>query len=147
MSRRHPQPARLDLESLEELVQIGIETGAEEFFAEPVNARGRALTHTIHALRRAGYDIEAAATDRIRNKVAWSAYVVRLVANLQQVLRRHYAIEKLRVLLYGKGLTANDADQIRQHPEGIVWLEGVEGASDPPAVQAPGSQARLARRA
>ncbi len=103
-----------DLESIEELVEIGMAAGAGEFFAEPVNARGRALTNTTHALRRAGYDAETPAVDKIRNKVAWSAYVVRLVANLQEVLRRHHALDKLRFLLYGKSLTANDADHIRR---------------------------------
>jgi len=62
----------------------------------------------------AGYDAETPAVDKIRNKVAWSAYVVRLVANLQEVLRRHHALDKLRFLLYGKSLTANDADHIRR---------------------------------
>jgi DNA repair photolyase len=111
-----------DLESIEELVQIGIDTGAEEFFAEPVNARGRALTHTVHALRRAGYDAEAAAVDKIRNKVAWSAYTVRLATNLQAVLRRHGALDKLRFLLYPNNLTEADAAQLRLHGDGIVWL-------------------------
>jgi DNA repair photolyase len=111
-----------DLESIAELVQIGIDTGAEEFFAEPVNARGRALTHTIHALRLAGYDAEAAAVDKIRNKVAWSAYTVRLAANMQRVLRRHGALDKLRFLLYPSNLTQADAAQLRLHGDGIVWL-------------------------
>jgi DNA repair photolyase len=111
-----------DLESIEELVQVGIDAGAEEFFAEPVNARGRALTHTIHALRRAGYDAEAAAVDKIRNKIAWSAYTLRLAANLQRVLRRHGALDTLRFLLYPSNLTEADAAQLRRHGEGIVWL-------------------------
>ena len=111
-----------DLESIEELVEIGMAAGAGEFFAEPVNARGRALTNTTHALRRAGYDAEAAAVDKIRNKVAWSAYAVRLAANMQRVLRRHGVLDKLRFLLYGKSLTGKDAAEIRRHPEGIVWL-------------------------
>ena len=87
-----------------------------------MNARGRALTHTIHALRQAGYATEAAAVDKIRNKVAWSAYTVRLVANMQRVLRRHGVLDKLRFLLYPSSLTQADAAQLRLHRDGIVWL-------------------------
>jgi hypothetical protein len=47
-----------------ELVQIGLDIGAEEFFAEPVNPRGKALNHTVKALRHAGYSTEAAEHER-----------------------------------------------------------------------------------
>jgi DNA repair photolyase len=63
-----------DVESIEELVEIGIASGAEEFFAESVNPRGGALTNTIQALQQAGYHAEAAAVDKIRKEVVWSAY-------------------------------------------------------------------------
>jgi DNA repair photolyase len=111
-----------DLESIEELVQIGLDIGAEEFFAEPVNPRGRALIHTAEALRQAGYNTKAAAIDRVRNKIEWSGYVVRLVDNVQAALRRHGVLGKLRFLLYPAGLTAKDAAWIRRHGEGVVWL-------------------------
>jgi DNA repair photolyase len=111
-----------DLESIEELVQIGIDIGAEEFFAESVNGRGRALIHTVQALQRAGYATETTAVDKIRNKIVWSAYTVRLASNLQKVLRRHRALDKLRFLLYPSNLTDADAAQLRWHGEGIVWL-------------------------
>ena len=111
-----------DLESIEELVQIGLDVGAEEFFAEPVNPRGRALIHTVQALREAGYNAEAAAVDQVRNKIEWSGYVVRLVGNVQAALRAHGVLGKLRFLLYPSGLTAKDAAWIRRHGEGVVWL-------------------------
>jgi DNA repair photolyase len=111
-----------DLESIEELVQIGIDTGAEEFFAEPVNPRGRALIHTAETLRRAGYNTEAAAIDRVRNKIEWSGYVVRLVGNVQAAMRARGVLGKLRFLLYPAGLTEKDAARIRAHGQGVVWL-------------------------
>jgi len=111
-----------DLESIKELVQIGVDVGAEEFFAEPVNARGRALVHTVKALRQAGFSTEAAAVDKIRNRVAWSAYTVRLVSALQRVLRRHHALDKLRFLLYPGALTPGDALGLRRNGEGVIWL-------------------------
>ena len=111
-----------DLESIEELVQIGLDFGAEEFFAEPVNPRGRALIHTAGTLRQAGYNAEAAAVDQIRHEIEWSGYVVRLVGNVQAALRAHGVLGKLRFLLYPSGLTAKDAAWIRRHGEGVVWL-------------------------
>ena len=111
-----------DLESIEELVQIGIDTGAESFFAEPVNARGRALIHTVEALREAGYNAEAAAVDEVRHEIEWSAYVVRLVGNVHEALRRHGVLGKLRFLLYAARLTGEAATWIRQHGDGVVWL-------------------------
>jgi hypothetical protein len=38
---------------MEELVQIELDTGAEEFFAEPANPRRKAPKHTVICLRRA----------------------------------------------------------------------------------------------
>jgi DNA repair photolyase len=111
-----------DLESIEDLVQVGIDIGAEEFFAEPVNARGKALVHTVQTLRLARFVAESDAVDKIRNRVAWSAYTVRLVSDLQRVLRRHHALDKLRFLLYPGALTEEDALSLRRNGEGIVWL-------------------------
>jgi DNA repair photolyase len=111
-----------DLESIEELVQIGLDIGAEEFFAEPVNPRGRALIHTAGTLRQAGYNTEATAVDQVRNKIEWSAYVVRLVGNVHEAVRRHGVLGKLRFLLYPAGLTEKDAAWIRAHGQGVVWL-------------------------
>jgi DNA repair photolyase len=111
-----------DPDSIEELVQIGIDASAEEFYAEAVNRRGRSLIHTVQASQNAGYDAEAAAMDEVRHRTAWSAYTVRLLANLQRVLRRHGALGKLRFLLYPSNLTEKDAAQIRRNGEGVVWL-------------------------
>jgi len=111
-----------DQDSIEKLVQIGIDAGAEEFYAEAVNRRGRSLTHTAQALQNAGYDTDAAAVNEVRNQVDWSAYVVRLVPNVQAALRQHHALDKLRFLLYLRNLTQADAAQLRLHRDGIVWL-------------------------
>lgn len=99
-----------------------MDIGAEEFYAEPVNPRGKNLIHTVQALREAGYNAEAAAVDEVRHEIEWSAYVVRLVGNVQDVLRRHGVLDKLRFLLYPAGLTEKDAAFIRQHCEGVVFL-------------------------
>ena len=111
-----------DLESIEELVQIGVNIGAEEFFVENVNPRGKNLKHTVRALREAGYNREAAAVDQVRHKIEWSGYVVRLVGNVQEALRRHGALGKLRFLLYSASLTETDVAWIRRHGDGVVLL-------------------------
>jgi DNA repair photolyase len=111
-----------DLASVEELVRIGMAAGAEEFFAEPVNPRGRALTCTIEALRKADYKAEAEAVAAIRKRTSWSGYTVQLVSNLQKVLSGYGALDRLRFLLYPSSLTEADAAQLRRHGEGIVWL-------------------------
>ena len=87
-----------------------------------MNPRGRALIHTAGTLRQADYNTEAAAVDQIRHEIEWSGYVVRLVGNVQDVLRRHGVLGKLRFLLYPSGITAKDAAWIRRHGEGVVWL-------------------------
>ena len=111
-----------DLESIDELVQIGLDIGAEEFYAEPVNPRGKNLIHTVQALREAGSNAEAAAVDEVRHEIEWSAYVVRLVGNVHEALRRHGLLGKLRFLLYAARLTGEAATWIRQHGDGVVWL-------------------------
>ncbi|MGB8299091.1 MAG: hypothetical protein WCG85_26970 [Polyangia bacterium] len=78
--------------------------------------------HTAEALRQASYNSEAAAVDQIRHEIEWSAYVVRLVGNVQAASRRHGVLGKLRFLLYPAGLTASDAAWIRAHGDGVVWL-------------------------
>ncbi|MGA7744209.1 MAG: hypothetical protein WBP56_05680 [Polyangia bacterium] len=107
---------------MEGLVQIGLDAGAEEFFAEPVNPRGRALIHTIQALREAGYNTEAAAVDQIRHEIEWSGYVVCLVGNVQAVLRAQGVLGKLRLLLHTASLTEADAAWIRRREAGVVLL-------------------------
>lgn len=111
-----------DFASITDLVRIGVDADAEEFFAEPVNARGRALVHTVQALRQAGFVTEAEAVDKVRSRDEWSAYTVRLVSNLQRVLRRQRALDKLRYLLHPGRLTQEDALCLRQNGEGVVWL-------------------------
>ncbi|MGA7744370.1 MAG: hypothetical protein WBP56_09665 [Polyangia bacterium] len=64
----------------------------------------------------------ATETAKIRKTVVWSAYTVRLASNLQEVLRRHGALDKLRFLLYPSNLTEEDVAQLRREAEGIVWL-------------------------
>jgi hypothetical protein len=103
-----------DQDSIEELVQIEIDAGAEEFYVEAVP--------TAQALQDAGYDTEAVAVNEVRNQVGWSAYVVRLVSNVQRVIRRHCALNKLRFLLYPSNLTGDDAALIRWNGEGVIWL-------------------------
>jgi hypothetical protein len=82
----------------------------------------QALIHTIQALQQVGYTTEAATVGKIRTKVEWSAYTVRLATNLQEVLRRRGALDKLRFLLYPSNLTEADAAELRRQGDGIVWL-------------------------
>ena len=73
-------------------------------------------------LAKSGHPAEANAVGAIRVQRNWSAYVVRLIANLQQSVRQHSEISRLRVLLYPSKLLPEDIDQIRRDDAGVVWL-------------------------
>jgi DNA repair photolyase len=98
-----------DQDSVRELVRIGIGFGAEEFFVEPVNGRGRGLLQTTEALEQAGFKAEADAVRAVRQARAWSTYVRRLLATVQAEL-------------YPTRLTDGDLAWIRTHNQGVKWL-------------------------
>ena len=109
-------------QAIQELIGFGVSCGVEEVFVEPVNARGPGLKLTERALRDAGFSHEAETIAGIRHQPEWSAYVVRLLSNVQEALRRFNAIDKLRFLLYPSRLAVKDAEWIRNHGEGVRWL-------------------------
>jgi DNA repair photolyase len=108
--------------SVNELVQFCLSCGAEEVFAEPVNARGPGLRLVQEALQAAGFVGESAAVGHVRKQTVWSAYCAKLVTTLQQTMKRSGAIDKLRFLLYSSHLELNDLARIRQDDVGIQWL-------------------------
>jgi len=110
-------PAQID-----ELVQFVKDCGAEEVFSEAINARGNSLTLTEQVLRDAGFLAEADSISAIRKRTAWSQYVVGLVQNIQHAMRTHMTTEKLRFLLYPKGLADKDRRAIKKDDAGVVWL-------------------------
>jgi DNA repair photolyase len=107
---------------LRKLVGFAKKIGAEEVFAEPVNARGSGLMNTEKALRSAGYENAADAVCSVRTRRNWSQYVVELIADLQHAMRKRGMIDKLRFLLYSSGLTEQDKAIIRKDDEGVIWL-------------------------
>ncbi len=109
-------------EQIDELVRFVKSCGAEEVFAEAVNARGNSLTLTEAVLRENGFLAEVQAISAIRKKGVWSAYTANLVRNIQKAMRRHMTLEKLRVLLYPSGLTDQDQKTIRADDAGVIWL-------------------------
>jgi DNA repair photolyase len=109
-------------EQIDQLVRLAVEFGAEETFAEPVNARGTGLRLTQEALESHGYASEAAAIGRIRQREQWCKYVVGLIASIQRSMRTHSQIERLRLLLYPSVLSAEAIAQIRADDAGVVWL-------------------------
>lgn len=112
-----------DEASINELVEFLLDCGAEEVFAEPVNARGGGLKLTEEALQRQGFEHEADAVHQIRKEAAWSRYTTGLLATVQRVLRRHGAIDKLRFLLYTAKLKSEDRARIDSDPEGAIFLK------------------------
>lgn len=108
--------------AIDELVSIAVKCGAEEIFAEAVNPRGRGLILTQRALESKGFQKEAAAIESVRNRSNWSRYVVGLIRNIQQSVRKLYDINKLRFLLYPNGLTPEGLAEIRHDDRGVVWL-------------------------
>ena len=109
-------------EQIDKLVKFVADCGAEEVFSEAVNARGNSLTLTEQVLRDNGFVSEADAIMAIRKRKVWSAYVVRLLVNLQQAMRNHMSIDKLRYLLYPSDLTGHDRQAIEKNDAGVVWL-------------------------
>ena len=109
-------------EQIDQLVQFVVECDAEEIYAEPVNPRGPGLRLCQEALEKAGHKEEAKAIQRIRKRTEWSHYVSELLTNVQESVRRHSSLEKLRFLLYPKQLTEQDLATIRANDEGVIWL-------------------------
>jgi DNA repair photolyase len=109
-------------DQIEDLVRFVKNCGAEEVFSEAVNARGNSLTLTEEVLRENGFGAQAEAISKIRKRTIWSAYVVGLLQNLQEAMRKHLATKKLRFLLYPSGLAKKDRRTIEKDDAGVVWL-------------------------
>ena len=109
-------------EQIDELIRFAVDCHVEEVFCEPVNPRGRGLSDCQGALQLRGYQDEADAIGKIRHRQHWSQYVAGLVANVQQSVRRHFDIEKLRFLLYPSRLLPEDMARIMEDDAGVVWL-------------------------
>lgn len=109
-------------EQINELVNLMVDCGVEEIFAEAVNPRGRGLILTEQALREAGFDSEADAINNIRKRTNWSNYVVRLIKDVQRSIQKYYDINKLRFLQYPSGLSPKDITEIKKYNAGVVWL-------------------------
>jgi DNA repair photolyase len=107
---------------IDELVAFVRGCGAKELFAEAVNPRGPGLKLTQEALGRRLFLSQAWAVSQIRNQRAWSAYVTRLIGDVQRSARRHGLIGGLRFLLYPGGLVPEDRAQIARDDAGVVWL-------------------------
>jgi DNA repair photolyase len=111
-----------DPKTVDELVQFCLDNGAEEIFAEAVNPRGNSLRLCAKALQEAGFEKEAAAVDAVRTEKNWSRYVARLVKTVQDAMKNHGGLDKLRFLLYTAGLQDSDLKSIRKDDAGIKWL-------------------------
>ena len=109
-------------DEIDEMIRFAVEWQAEEIFIEPVNARGRGLQLCEEALRDAGFDEQARSVGSIRKRKNWSRYVTELTATVQDSIRRHSDISKLRILLYPSRLTQRDVAAIKRDDRGVVWL-------------------------
>lgn len=110
------------LEQIDELIKSAVNCKVEEIFVEPVNPRGGGLKNCQEALELWGYEKGAKAIESIRHRKNWSQYVVNLIANVQQSVRRHFDITKLRFLLYPGRILPEHIDQVKQDDAGVVWL-------------------------
>ncbi len=133
-------------EQIDQLVKSVADCRAEEVFVEPVNPRGPGLRHCQEALELWGYSSEAEAIARIRQRQGWSQYCLDLIRSVQASVRRHFAIEKLRFLLYPAHLLPEHEAEIRKDDEGVVWLGMADGehagARRTPARNGPVAKAR-----
>jgi DNA repair photolyase len=122
-------------DQIDRLVRLAVEFRAEEIFAEPINPRGRGLRRCQEALELWGYEAEAKAIGAIRKQVTWSAYVVDLIRNVQQSVRQHSDIAKLRFLLYPSRLLPEHVEAIKKDDAGVIWLG--KQAGEPSDLQQP----------
>ena len=109
-------------DQIDELVKSAVDCKVEEIFVEPVNPRGSGLKNCQEALELWGYETEAKAVGQIRKRQNWSQYVVDLIANVQQSVRRHFDIDKLRFLLYPSRLLPEHIERIKKDDAGVIWL-------------------------
>lgn len=109
-------------EQIDRLVRFAVDCRAEEIFAEAVNPRGPGLRLCQETLEKSGLPRVAAAVAGIRKREEWSRYVVNLIANVQQSVRRYFDVSKLRFLLYSSRLLPKHVEQIQQDDAGVVWL-------------------------
>jgi DNA repair photolyase len=107
---------------VDELVRFAKECGAEEVFAEPVNARGNGLKKTEETLKDAGFLSEAEQVASVRKRKHWSHYAASMVGNVQTSMRQHMRIDELRFLLYASHLTPEHQASILEDDAGVIWL-------------------------
>ena len=107
---------------VEQLVKLAAHWGAKEVFTEPVNPRGAGLIHTQKALYSAGFYGQAGCVENVRFKDRWSWYVVKLLRNFQESMRKYYDINKLRFLLYPARIHPTDMNWIKKDDTGVIWL-------------------------
>jgi DNA repair photolyase len=109
-------------EAVDRLIKFAVDCRAEEVFVEPVNPRGPGLRLCQEALEKNGFTEQAEAIAAIRQRTHWSNYVAQLVSTVQQAVRKHSDVSKLRFLLYPSGLRPADKERIEQDDAGVVWL-------------------------
>ena len=109
-------------QDVDRLVQLAVECGAEEIFAEPVNPRGPGLQMTQEALSQAHACDAACKAIEIRRREGWSGYALGLIRVLQESSRAHGVIGRLRVLFYSKWLTDEVFNELAQDTTGVIWL-------------------------
>lgn len=109
-------------QDIDELVKFCEEIGCEEIFSETLNSRAKGLELTRDALSQGRYYEEAQAIQTITKRSDWSKYALELIKNVQSSVREHSDINKLKFLLYPKGLVAEHREQIENDDAGIKWL-------------------------
>jgi len=109
-------------DAIERMVKFAVDCRVEEIFAEPVNPRGPGLRLCQKALEKSGHRDPEDAIQLIRQRANWSHYVADLIRKVQQAVREHSDIAKLRFLLYPSGLLPEDRERIKQDDAGVVWL-------------------------
>jgi DNA repair photolyase len=108
--------------SIDWLVQLAQECGAEQIFVEPFNPRGNGQRATERALRRHHWIEEPMALMEIRGRENWSWYTVRLLRLFQRSIRAYAEIDRLRFLLYSARLIPEKLCEVQRDPAGVVWL-------------------------
>jgi len=125
---------------IDALVQLSVACHVEEIFVEALNARGTGLRTCQAALQEHGHIAEAAAVGAIRAHDEWSRYARDLIFNVQESVRRHSDIGKLRVLLYPSNLLPRHVEEIRERAAGVIWLRKDDSRAEP-ADSAPQAEA------
>jgi DNA repair photolyase len=121
-----------DADHLTKLLKLACKWDAEQIWVEPVNARGQSLVNCEEDLEAAGFETEAEAVGKIREKAIWTVYAADLVRDVQKAAKDLDLMKKLNILLFKSNFRNHPdmLDRINENPKGIVWKDSEDESEE-----------------